>query len=472
MSIKETHTQFDALLKEQMSQLNPEVPEGVWEGMEAQLDQLNQGLQFDSSIRDSVNQINVPAPQGVFEAVQTQLASSAAGISGGLSLATKWFVGSLLTGAVALSAYLLLPNQKAVLTETLIETVQEHAISADEITPKQSSGINNHASDDMPVSSIIDNAEVRASGTSNGPKKAKTTLSSQGNITPGILGDNPNKIPVNGGDEPLINSGNLVQDQMGNSLVPVFAFSQKDTMICWGLSYETYLLYGDNCTYDVSVNGIQVQKGIHGNQNFKYQAEGPGVYLIDWIVRANEHVWKKSQILYVQALPEIKLSKTDRGNGRYILVNEGIDKTVWSLDGQRISNSDIQLYDAQPTDHLVQAIAINNAGCKDSAKLSFRNNFIFDVKELNFPNSFTPNGDGKNDYFQVEVEGATYFHIRILNYESQIVFESTDPQAKWDGADKYKGNKVLQGTFTCIVEYALAGGDIKKEMKVIYLLKD
>jgi len=476
MSIKDTHTAFDELLKGQLSQLNPEVPEGVWEGMEAQLDQINQGLQFDASIRDSVNQINTPAPQGVFEAVQSQL-GNAAGIGSGLSIAGKWIIGMVVSSAVVVSTILLLPNDDAIQNEPEIAVVQSDHANIEQPNQIEDAAYNNPSEvkqeernsgeagevinpvntaspEPMPVNgeTQIPSPEVNSGNGNNPPQASQNKTSNQAHI--------------GGGTEERLPTVNV------NKTEPVFAFSQKDTMLCWGLTYTSHLLFGDNCTYDVFVNGQQLRKGVRGTEQFQFTAPSAGGYQIDWIVRANERIWKKSQVLLVTSLPEIKLSVVDRGNGRYTFVNEGMDRTEWYLDGKANTDGEIQLYDAQPTDHLIQARTVNNSGCVDSAKLSFRNNFIFDVKELDFPNSFSPNGDGINDLYQVKLEGATYFNMRILNNEGQLVFESSDPDAKWDGADKYKGNQVLQGTYTCFVEYALAGGDIQKEMKVIHLLKD
>ena len=470
MSTKDTNTQFDALLREQLSQLNPEVPEGVWESMEADLDQLNESLQFDSSIRESMNQLNVPAPQGVFEAIQSQLS---AGIGSGFSLASKWIIGSLITCAAVVSTLVLMPSDKK-------KESAQNPVTPSSIT-ETSPTTNNDASNPEVVADIPaivaedDHLQTPLNAASLGGENP-----SQVEIIAPATSNNDDVTGTNPGPRTLVTKNKTSQTQSGNELpspieskkLPIFAFAQKDTLICWGLPYKTYLKHGDNCFYDVYVNGTQIGKSVPGNQGFQYIASSAGVYQVDWVVRMDDQVWKKSQLVYVQSLPELRLQVNDLGNGRYAFINEGKDKTNWFLDGQPSSLAEVQLYDEQPTDHKLHAVAVNAAGCKDSANLSFRNNVIFEVKPIKIPNTFTPNGDGKNDYFEVEVEGATSFHIYIFNSESQVVFESTDPKAKWDGSNKFKGNHVLQGTYTCIVKYALAGGEIMQEMKVIHLLKD
>jgi gliding motility-associated-like protein len=48
------------------------------------------------------------------------------------------------------------------------------------------------------------------------------------------------------------------------------------------------------------------------------------------------------------------------------------------------------------------------------------------------PNSFTPNGDGKNDWFTIVGEGITEYHLLVFNRWGELIFETSNLQG-WDG---------------------------------------
>lgn len=64
--------------------------------------------------------------------------------------------------------------------------------------------------------------------------------------------------------------------------------------------------------------------------------------------------------------------------------------------------------------------------------------------EIMVPNVFTPNGDGKNDYFTVKdlpENSCTeqFKSVEIVNRWGKVVFTSTDPKFRWSGADSPVG---------------------------------
>ena len=88
------------------------------------------------------------------------------------------------------------------------------------------------------------------------------------------------------------------------------------------------------------------------------------------------------------------------------------------------------------------------------------------AKSIRFPNVFTPNGDGTNDFYFIEAENVTDLSIQILNSNNQVVFRTNDIRFKWDGQSG--GERVPSGMYACIV----VGKDAQqKEFRDIQLIE-
>ena len=72
------------------------------------------------------------------------------------------------------------------------------------------------------------------------------------------------------------------------------------------------------------------------------------------------------------------------------------------------------------------------------------------VSKLDLKNVFTPNGDGVNDYLEIETEGLSDFSVVILDKNNQKVFTSNDPHFKWDGTNM-SGEFVPEGNYIYFV---------------------
>ena len=75
-------------------------------------------------------------------------------------------------------------------------------------------------------------------------------------------------------------------------------------------------------------------------------------------------------------------------------------------------------------------------------------------------NAFTPNGDGKNDYWQVydNIECIKNVKVHVYNRYGGKVFESRDYRNDWNGT--YKGKPVPDGTYYGVVEFSLINGRV------------
>ena len=72
------------------------------------------------------------------------------------------------------------------------------------------------------------------------------------------------------------------------------------------------------------------------------------------------------------------------------------------------------------------------------------------IEGIQIPNVFTPNGDGKNDFFDIRASGMTQFHLQIYNRWGALLFESESPSVKWDGRT-LSGEQADDGTYFYIL---------------------
>lgn len=101
----------------------------------------------------------------------------------------------------------------------------------------------------------------------------------------------------------------------------------------------------------------------------------------------------------------------------------------WNFgDGQHSLDSiAIHQYDGL-NDYTAQLTVINTIGCVNTQDYLIEGPAFFYV-----PNSFTPNGDGLNDVFQVVGKSIAEYELTIFNRWGNVIFHSTDPQEVWVG---------------------------------------
>ncbi len=90
----------------------------------------------------------------------------------------------------------------------------------------------------------------------------------------------------------------------------------------------------------------------------------------------------------------------------------------------------------------------------------------------NLQNVFTPNNDGLNDKYLVEIEGEKYYNLKIYNTQNELVFESSDKLNNWDGTNFKTGQACAMGTYYGILIYKGAdNADLKTLKTAIQLIR-
>jgi gliding motility-associated-like protein len=111
--------------------------------------------------------------------------------------------------------------------------------------------------------------------------------------------------------------------------------------------------------------------------------------------------------------------------------------------------------ETKPLRSLTYSLTVQNAaGCVAIDTVSIH--LLCSGSRIFIPNTFTPNGDGRNDRFRIKAEGIKQVKsLRIYNRWGEVVFERTnfsldDNNAAWNG--KYNGQYVPAGTYVYFAE--------------------
>lgn len=132
---------------------------------------------------------------------------------------------------------------------------------------------------------------------------------------------------------------------------------------------------------------------------------------------------------------------------RFTDLSSGAAAWFWQFD--RVGTSKVPNPVFVFPDTGLQAVVLtvtHASGCQDTALA-----LIDVVPEVRYhmPNAFTPNGDGRNDFFIGAglVDGMKEFQLHILNRWGEIIFESRDPLAGWDGSYPGSGQIAPPGVY-------------------------
>lgn len=104
---------------------------------------------------------------------------------------------------------------------------------------------------------------------------------------------------------------------------------------------------------------------------------------------------------------------------------------------------------SQEGEYHVELIVENNYGCFDTSML------VLNVSENSFiPNVFSPNGDGKNEFFLILLANHSNQKLIIYDRWGLKLYESPENNLYWDGRT-ISGNKATDGTYYYIVTSGL-----------------
>jgi len=195
-----------------------------------------------------------------------------------------------------------------------------------------------------------------------------------------------------------------------------------------------------------------------------------------------------SQTITVTALPSVSATLSDTTNGAYVeipdtLINMYQEAYLWaegtpvggeliwypsgvSQDGFIVNNGDSVVVNPFYDTYYVVSYSINGCTAYDTVLVNVNYQEIVQV-----PNSFSPNGDGVNDFLKVLtnvdadnnytngfMEGGAIAEIdfKVYNRYGILVFKTSDPHEGWDGT--FNGKPENPATFVYTIDYRLING--------------
>jgi len=137
----------------------------------------------------------------------------------------------------------------------------------------------------------------------------------------------------------------------------------------------------------------------------------------------------------------------------FINQSEGATSYYWEFENGEFS-TEVDPTTTYYTDGAVTVmlVAENQAGCLDTVYHTYyvQPEMIFFV-----PNAFTPDGDGKNDYFAGDGVGVKEYEMRIFNRWGQIIYHSVGKRDSWDG----RANGIMSPNGVYVWKILLTGYD-------------
>jgi len=102
---------------------------------------------------------------------------------------------------------------------------------------------------------------------------------------------------------------------------------------------------------------------------------------------------------------------------------------------------------ANPTDDITYTMTVTSQNCGISTSTVF----VRVYKKVTIPNTFSPNGDGVNDTWNIDAL-VTYpeSSVMVFNRYGKVVYKSTGYSKAWDGT--YSGKALPGGIYYYIID--------------------
>jgi gliding motility-associated-like protein len=251
--------------------------------------------------------------------------------------------------------------------------------------------------------------------------------------------------------------------------------SFEDSIICAGEQVKVAATYADSGSTGAMWDfGDGITTTTFGHE-IKHSYEHPGIYPIKITATARVCPDVEATLpLTVQPQPIINLGPDTAmcPTSSPIVLNDLINGAnpgaswIWKLDNNLLA--DQHAFNLVVTTPAIYTSVVTIGDCSATDSIWVMNDCYIDV-----PNSFTPDGDGLNDYFfprQWLSKGVVAFKLLIFNRWGQEIFSTTNISGRgWDG--KFNGIDQPQGVYVYLIEAKFKDNTSEKKQGNVTLLR-
>jgi len=252
--------------------------------------------------------------------------------------------------------------------------------------------------------------------------------------------------------------------------LPTFKFKITDTAVCKGVPVVFTSQFVENGLNNLNWNFGDNADEIHdASGSFSHSYDQAGVYTVtataDYRACPDE---VRTAMVTIKAAPHLDLGPDTvlcLDGAPYILsdaINAGNPAASWSWSNGATTSSIEVRHDGSYTG----TVSIDQ--CSTSDVVYVKKDCYIDI-----PNSFTPNGDGVNDYFlprQLLASGVVGFNMNIFNRWGEKVFETANSNGRgWDG--KFNGKDQPNGVFIYDIKVFMKNGRTEQYTGNVTLLR-
>jgi gliding motility-associated-like protein len=204
----------------------------------------------------------------------------------------------------------------------------------------------------------------------------------------------------------------------------------------------------------------------------------PGIYNASYIISNGVCSDTIYSLITVHDNPFAMFDFANTGNDTLIFPSDtlildnqspGNNNYEWTFGdgGSSVLENPVYEYNSSSGTYIVTLkVTDQQTGCID---IYTKRLVIIVESDLLIPNVFSPNGDGKNDYFHVYMKNLRSFRIYIYDRWGQMIYTSDDPEFHWDGT--HKNTECMQGAYIYYIEALAETNEFIKKVGIVNIIK-